>query len=191
MKANPSLLNNDIRAQEMARIVEAAKHEDDDALAKLCKYVYGKLFGYIYYRVRQREDAEDLTSEVVLKMVKSLNTQKGNFLGWIYRIARNQIIDFYRQRARKQEISLESLKKDIPSPEEPRDYLTENRMKEALAYLTQDQSDVITLKFFQEYNNEEIAKIMGKTVGAIKVLQFRALKALREYFRKERYETRH
>jgi RNA polymerase sigma-70 factor (ECF subfamily) len=191
MKADSSLLNNDISAEELVRIVEDAKQNNNDALSKLCKYVYGKIFGYTYYRVRQREDAEDLTSEVILKMIKSLRNQKGNFLAWVYRIATNTVIDFYRQRSRRHEISLDELKQDIPSPEAPKDILSENRMKEALSHLTPEQADVITLKFIQEYNNDEIAKIMGKTVGAIKVLQFRALKALREYFRKEGYAAKY
>jgi len=191
MKANSSFIRNEVNLDELARLVVDAKNSHDDALAKLCKYVYGKIFGYAYYRVRQREDAEDLTSEVLLKIVRSLKSQKGNFLAWIYRIANNSIIDFYRKRARRPSISLEEIQYDIPAPEPSKPVFTENRMKEVLSHLTQEQADVITLRFIQDYNNEEVAKIMGKTVGAIKVLQFRALKILRDYFRKEGYVTKY
>jgi len=191
MKADSSIISSDVKLDELSRLVEDAKSNHDDAIAKLCRFLYGKVFSYTYYRVRQREDAEDLTSEVLLKILRSLKTQKGNFLAWIYRIANNSIIDFYRKRVRRPNISLEEIKYDIPAPEPSRTVLTENRMKEVLTYLTPEQADVITLRFVQQYNNEEVAKIMGKTVGAIKVLQFRALKVLREYFRKEGYVTKH
>ena len=126
-----------------------------------------------------------------MKIIRSLKTQKGNFLAWIYRIANNTIIDFYRKRARRREVSIQELDYDIPAPEVQRPFLTEKRMKEALTHLTPEQANVVTLRFIQEYNNEEVAKIMGKSVGAIKVLQFRALKILRDYFRKEGYATKY
>ncbi len=191
MKGTSSFKYNEITNNDLSRLVQDAKNNHNDALEKLCKFVYYKIYGYTYYRVKQKEDAEDLTSEVLMKMARSLKTQKGNFLAWVYRIASNQIIDFYRHRARRPEISIESLKRDIPGSEVQRDILKEDKMKEAISRLTPEQSNVITLKFIQEYSNEEIAKIMNKTVGAIKVLQFRALKALREYLRKEGYATKY
>ncbi len=190
MKANSSIFNNDISPDELAKLIKDAKRYRGEALNRLCKFVYNKIFGYTYYRVQQREDAEDLTSEVLLKMVRSLKTQHGNFLAWIYRIANNTIIDFYRRRATRSEISIESLKQDIPSVEVSRDILTENKMRKALAHLTPDQAQVITLRFLQDYTNQEVAQIMGKTVGAVKVIQYRALKALKEYLAKEDYATK-
>lgn len=191
MKANSSFVYDDIKLDELARLVDDAKNDHGDAINKLSRFIYGKIFGFTYYRVRQREDAEDLTSEVLLKILKSLKTQKGNFLAWSYKIANNSIIDFYRKRARRPNISLEEIKYDIPAPEPNRTVLTESRMREALSHLTREQANVISLRFVQEYNNEEVAKIMGKTVGAIKVLQHRALQVIRDYFRKEGYVTKH
>ena len=191
MKTNSSISYNELSNDELVRLVDDAKKHRDDAINRLAKFIYGKIFGYAYYRVKQREDAEDLTSEVLMKIIRSLKTQKGNFLAWIYRIANNTIIDFYRKRARRREVSIQELDYDIPAPESRKPVLNERQMKEALAHLTPEQSNVITLKFIQEYSNEEIAKIMNKTVGAIKVLQFRALKVLKEYLRKEGYATKY
>ena len=191
MKANSSFINSEVTADELARLVEDAKRHQNNAINRLSKFIYSKIFGYAYYRVKQREDAEDLTSEVLLKIFRSLKTQKGNFLAWIYRIANNSVIDFYRKRARRRETSLQDLDYEIPAPEAQKTILTENQMKKALAHLTPEQANVVTLRFIQEYNNEEVAKIMGKTVGAIKVLQFRALKTLRDYFRKEGYAAKY
>lgn len=191
MKADSSLKYNDLKLDEISNLVEDAKSNRDDAISKLSRFIYGKLFSYTYYRVRQREDAEDLTSEVLLKILRSLKTQKGNFLAWIYKIANNSIIDFYRKRARRPNISLEEIKYDIPAPEPSHMVITENQMREALSHLTQEQANVISLRFIQEYNNVEVAKIMRKTVGAIKVLQHRALQVLRDHFRQEGYVTKH
>ena len=191
MKADSSMRYNEIRPDELFQLVENAKSNHDDATDKLSRFIYGKIFSYTYYRVRQREDAEDLTSEVILKILKSLKTQKGNFLAWIYKIANNSIIDFYRKRARRPNISLEEIKYDIPAPEPDQSLLTGSQMKEAMTHLTSEQANVITLRFVLDYNNEKVSEIMGKTVGAIKVLQHRALLVLREYFRKEGYATKH
>lgn len=190
MNSNSSYKYGEISADELAQLVREAKKRKTTAVNKLCKFIYEKIFSYTYYRVRQREDAEDLTSEVILKVIRALKTQHGNFLAWVYRIANNSIIDYYRRKARQPEISLQELRYDIagPQPEVPR--LTEKQMKQALAHLSPEQADVIVLRFIQDYNTEEVAKILGKTVGAVKVLQFRALKALREYLQREGYGTK-
>jgi len=184
------LLRRDISDEELAQIIERAKSDDADALARLSQYVYARIYSYIYYRVKQREDAEDLTSEVILKMIRALKEQKRNFRAWIYRIAGNALIDFYRKRSVRRETSIDEFTQDIPEQKDsmPKHILIKDRLREAITYLTKEQADVITMKFVQELDNEEVAKIMGKSVGAIKVLQFRALKALRDYFRKKGYK---
>lgn len=172
------------------KLLLESKYGNPEALDKLCRYAYSRIYYYLFYRVKNKEDAEDLTSEVVLKMVKGLRNQHGNFLAWIYKIARNALIDYYRKIGRVQEISYEDLFHTIPADENPKEILMIDRLKEAITHLTKEQAELITLKFIQEYDNKEIAQIMGKSIGAIKVLQYRALKALREYFRKKGYEIK-
>jgi len=184
MKDYPSLLvKKDISKDELAKTIKDAKRGDSDTLAKLCEYVYAKIYSYIYYRVNHREDAEDLTSEVVLKVVKALKTQKGNFHAWIYKIATNAVIDFYR-RCSHSNVSLSERTYEIPdkSTNFVERVLTQDSLSKALSNLTEKQSQVVILKFIEGYRNEEIAKIIGKSIGAVKLLQFRALKSLREYF---------
>jgi RNA polymerase sigma-70 factor (ECF subfamily) len=190
MAKNPSyILNKDFNHEELDKLVAKAKQDDEPALENLCRYVYGRIYGYIYYRVRQREDAEDLTAEVVMKMVRALKSQKGNFLAWVYRIAANTVIDHHRRRTVRKETSLDELPGDLPDPKEymPRDVLTADKLKQGIAGLTPEQAEVITLRFIQENNLEETAKIMGKSVNAVKVAQFRAIRALRDFFRKKGY----
>jgi RNA polymerase sigma-70 factor (ECF subfamily) len=191
MKENPSLLmRREISNHELKRIIEHAKKDNADALARLCQYVYSRIYTYIFYRVKHREDAEDLAGEVILKMVRALKKQKGNFHAWIYKIAGNAIIDFYRSRAIRSEVSLSELHKEIPddSAAFSEQVLTQKILREALNKVTEEQKQVIILRFIQGYNNKEVAKIMGKSVGAVKVLQYRALKSLRKYFERKGYK---
>ncbi|UCG92933.1 MAG: RNA polymerase sigma factor [candidate division WOR-3 bacterium] len=193
MKRNPSLLlKKEIGDDEVAKIIEGAKHDDAEALERLAEYVYPRIFSYIYYRVHHTEDAEDLTSEVIVKMIKALKKQHGHFHAWMYKIASNALIDFYRKRAVRSEISLSEMTRAIPdtSVNFSKQILLRKNLKPALAALTEEQRQVIILKFIQEHENEEIAKIMGKSIGAVKLLQFRALKSLRKYFERKGYETK-
>ena len=193
MKQNPSLLvKREINHEELARVIKDAKHDDAEALERLAEYVYPRIYSYIYYRVHHIEDTEDLASEVIVKMIKALKRQHGHFHAWIYKIAANALIDFYRKRAVRSEISLSEMTREIPdtSVNFSKQILLRENLKPALAALTEEQRQVIILKFIQEYGNEEIATIMGKSIGAVKLLQFRALKSLRKYFERKGYETK-
>ncbi len=176
--------------ETILEILKKAKNGDEPALEELCREVYKWIYKYLYYRVKNEADCEELTSEVVLKMVRGLKQQKGNFLAWVYKIATNTLIDYYRKDKYKLETSYEELPQELPADNNPKEILRIDRLKDAIAHLTKEQANVITLKFIQEYENSEIAKIIGKSIGAVKVLQYRALKSLREYFRKKGYEIK-
>jgi RNA polymerase sigma-70 factor (ECF subfamily) len=179
-----------IEEENLKKIIDKAKDGDDKAIEELCRYLYNKIYGYVFYRVKHREDAEDLTGEVVLKIIKNLKKQRGNFYAWIYKIASNAIIDYYRRKESGFEMSYEELPQELPADDNHKEVLRVDRLKEAMANLTKEQADVITLRFIQEYGIKEVAQIMKKSVGAIKVLQFRALKSLRDYFKRKGYEIK-
>ncbi|MEO0137982.1 MAG: RNA polymerase sigma factor [candidate division WOR-3 bacterium] len=169
--------------------LKKAKEGDELALEELCREVYKWIYKYLYYRVESEADCEELMSEVVIKMVRALKQQRGNFFAWVYKIAANALIDYYRKGKYKLETSYEELPQELPADNNPKEILRIDRLKEAIAHLSKEQAQVITLKFIQEYDNDGIAQIMGKSTGAIKVLQYRALKSLREYFiKKEKIE---
>jgi RNA polymerase sigma-70 factor (ECF subfamily) len=176
--------------ERLKQIIDEAKDGDDTAIEELCKYLYDKIFGYVFYRVKHKEDAEDVTGEVVLKIIRNLKNQRGNFYAWIYKIAGNAIIDYYRKKKSGFEMSYEDLPQELPADDNHKEILRVDRLKEAMTNLTKEQADVITLRFIQEYGTKEVAEIMNKSVGAIKVLQFRALKSLRDYFTKKGYEIK-
>lgn len=167
-------------------LVKAAKNLDREALSELCVYFYPRIYRYVFYRVGTRQDAEDITSEVFVRMVKSLSTQKGSFQAWLFRIASNLIIDHYRRTARRKKALLAREHQALLEPErnESHDLLLQHRLREALSELTDEQQQVITLKFMQDYDNSEIADMLSKSVGAVKGLQFRALANLRKILKR-------
>lgn len=193
MKKYPSLLlKKELNENELEGLIQKAKKSNEDALSQLAKYIYARIYSYIYYRVNHREDTEDLTSEVVLKTIRALRTQRGNFNAWMYKIAKNAIIDFYRRRGVRSEISLSEITQELPDDKTPVSeiVMTKEKLRKGLQILTEEQKRVIILKFIEGYTNPEIAKILGKSVGAVKLLQFRALKSLNIFFRKKGNERK-
>jgi RNA polymerase sigma-70 factor (ECF subfamily) len=172
---------------EIVSLVAAARKRDYEALSKLSTYYYPKIYRHILYKVSNREDAEDLTSEVFVRMVKSLPKQKGSFNAWLYRIANNLAIDYYRKRARRKEVSLaEEFEEHIPGQlDEAEKILEREDLNKAISTLPDDQRQTILLKFMEGYGNKEIANILEKTVGAVKALQFRALNNLKTALHQE------
>ena len=170
--------------QELTVLVEKAKQSDADALAALCEVFYPKIYAYIYYRVGHPEDAEDLTSDVFVRMVESLPKQKRAFSPWLFRIASNLVADHYRKKSVRKETPLteEVFQVADRSPLESERDLTREQLQKGLSQLREEQQQVIVLKFINDLDNREIAEILGKSVGAVKALQFRALSSLREIF---------
>lgn len=168
-------------------LLERARELDTHALSKLVEDFYPNIYRYFFYRVRTREDAEDLTSEVFVRVVESIKNQTGNFTAWIFRIARNLLVDYYRKKGRVKEVPLDdNIARDLKDPSSIKGIdLTQDELKKLLSHLTDEQREVITLKFIEGYSNGEISQIMKKSVGAIKALQFRALATLRETLKKE------
>jgi len=169
---------------KLLALVERAKRYEPQALAKLCELYYRDVYSYIYYRVSSIEDAEDLTNDVFLKMVELIHSCRSDgeksFLAWLFRIASNCVVDYYRRRAVRDHLPLDE--KHLPLYDGPEDFveteLTNERLQRALLGLTDEQQQVIILRFVEGLSNAETAKILGKSEGAIKSLQHRALASL-------------
>lgn len=140
-----------------------------------------KIFRYLYWHVSDVYVAEDLTSEVFLKVFKNLNKFKDGYLqAWIYRIAKNLLIDYYRSKKTSslelaEEISvdaelLEKLSKDENS----------KRLHQALVKLPDNLREVVILRFFEEMSSAQVGEVMNINEGNVRVLQFRALKKLKD-----------
>src|SRR5437762_4113033 len=144
------------------------------------------IYRYVYYRVRDDAEAEDLTSDVFMRALKAMPRYEPRqaFLAWLYRIARNAVID--KLRRGKRQVSFEDAL-EHPMPEhiiEPDTALVARLEGEALriamAKLTPLQQEVLVLRFIEGYSTSEISRIVGKREGTVRGIQFRAIGALRQ-----------
>jgi RNA polymerase sigma-70 factor (ECF subfamily) len=174
-------------SEDEKRLVEQAQSGDGQAFSELYDACFDRVYRFIFFRVTDVQAAEDLTSQVFLKAWEKLGRYRpqGPFVAWLYAIARNTVIDNYRTR--KQTVSL-----DEATPIAAQDAKLDDHMEfqfevqslqAAMQYLTQDQQEVITLKFMADYDTTQIAKHMGRSEGAVRALQMRALQALARVMR--------
>lgn len=167
-----------------ANLIRFSQRGDRDAFASLYEAHLDKIYRYIYFRVDDRELAEDITSLVFLKVWEHLGTFKsGNvpFLGWLYRIAHNTVIDYYRTR--KPVVSLEDVDllklSHSDRLDEKIDMLSlSHQLVDALKQLTSPQREVLVLRFIVGLTTLEIAATLKKGRGAIRALQMRGLRRL-------------
>ena len=177
-----------------AQLIRRAQQGDAEACSALYDRHYDAVYRYCYYRVSDVAQAQDLTSEVFVRMVDKLDTfhVRGRpLLAWLYTIARNLVADTHRRNSKAVHLSLDSMTR-IRATErgDPVRHIERQIQAECLAaaleYLTEEQRQVILLKFMENYRNGQIAQMLGKSEGAIKSLQHRALNALRRALEKER-----
>jgi RNA polymerase sigma-70 factor, ECF subfamily len=162
-------------------------------MTTLCAHLYPKIIRYMRYRVGEQA-AEDLTGDVFVRAIRNLGRQNGSFTAWLYKIAANVVNDNIRElRTHPMTALVENgappaeaaAKGDSPAQSVGRKL----DLAAALEQLSEDQRQLVTLKFVQGLANEEVAAVMERTPGAVRVLQFRALSALRELL--PEYEVRH
>jgi RNA polymerase sigma-70 factor (ECF subfamily) len=174
-----------------AQLVQRAKQGDQAAFAEIYARHHDAVYTYLYYRVNDVQVAEDLTGEVFLRLVAKMDkfTYRGRpILAWLYTIARNLLIDHQRKQAQFGTLELENQweTSDPGPPEVAERGLTRECLIRSLKHLTEDQQRVIVHKLIEGRSNAEVADLLGKTEGAIKSLQHRALASLRRAVKKER-----
>ncbi len=174
-------------------LLRKAQDGDAEAFGELYEQHAPSIFRYVYAHVDNRLDAEDLTEEVFFRAWRALpgyEDQGVPFIALLFRIARNAIIDHYRRAAQhKHQASIEeiSLRDGKPSPVEVViTNLEHQEVRQVLEKLRHDYRTVLALRFLSELSPEETAKVMGRSAGAIRVLQHRALNALRSLLEKTR-----
>jgi RNA polymerase sigma-70 factor (ECF subfamily) len=170
--------------QDEARLIQRAKRGDPTAFAEIYDRHQPAIYRYIFYQVRDVATAEDLTSEVFVRLVEKIGrfTYRGRpLLAWLYTIARNLVTDHRRRAGQIEPLSPdEPLAADTVGPEGAAEQkLAQDRLAAAVARLTEDQRQVVLLKFVEGLDNEIVAQTLGKTTGSVKSLQHRALAALR------------
>ncbi len=168
----------------IGQLVDRARHGDADAFGSLFDLYHVAIYRYVASRVRQPAEAEDLTQTVFMKALEALPRYEARgvpFAGWLFRLARNAVIDFVRTR--REHLDLDVLAGHTDGEPEPIETVMTRADIEAvgraLSGLTDEQREVIALRFFGGLSSKEAADAMGKQEGTIRGLQFRALVALR------------
>jgi len=175
------------KKEEINALVELVQKGDHDAFASIYDIFIDHIYRYVYYRVRQ-EDAEDLVETVFLKVWENIgkysNQKNKSFSAWIFRITHNLVVDYYRAAKDR---DFDELKIDIAASEREHSpiknaekALDNEALKSAILKLKKNYQDVIVYKFVNELDNSEIAAILNRSEGSLRILQFRALKALKE-----------
>ena len=177
--------------KNLVELFEQAKQDNPEAFGRIYTMCFAPVYRYIYLRVGNKAEAEDLVQLVFLKAYQRLANFKhlsSSPLAYLFTIARNAIIDFYRKRKTVVDNS-EDLLSNIPdsraSP--PEEYQQNEEIRKVLAAmpaLTADQQEIIILKFIEGLENEELSRITGKSQAAIRQIQSRGLKMLRSLLTK-------
>ena len=167
-------------------LIERAK-EDKEAFGELYQRYVDRIFNYVYYRVGNQADAEDLTSRVFFRALQHIGRYQDQgvpFSAWLYRIARNMVANWHRDNSRRQFLALDDVAQWRFSEDGPEVIVDFAEHKEALLAalrrLPADRQEMLILKFVDRLPNAEIGRIMGRSEGAVKSLYHRTLLALRE-----------
>ncbi len=171
--------------QDEESLVRRAQQRDEEAFTMLYEEYFDKIYRYVALKIGDRIEAEDLTQQVFVKALKSISSFRWKgipFSAWLYRIAHNQVVDYFRKKKRYTTTPLdESMKgSDIDPQLAAERKLDIERVLLASQGLTEAQREVISLRFSSELSIAEVARIMGKSEGAVKALQHSAIVALRK-----------
>ena len=173
-------------------LLRKAIEYDEAALGELYDRYEAKIYTYMYRRISEASIAEDLTAQVFLKMLEAIRQRRAwhsSFSGWLYRIAHNLIIDHYRETSRETYVPIEDAPSLVATHYNPvlsaERSLQSERLRAAIRRLTDDQAQVVSLRFLERYSINEVARMLNKTEGAIKALQHRALSTLYQLLENE------
>jgi RNA polymerase sigma-70 factor (ECF subfamily) len=175
------------------KLIKSAITGESSAFGRLYDEYQPKIYRFILIKVGHREEAEDLTHQVFLKAWQNIATYEERglpFSGWLYEIARNQVIDHYRTK--QVHTPLDFLEDHLVAEDNHEQSLDRQislkKIRTLMSKLTPEQEDVLLMRFVDDLSVQEVSKIMKKSEGAVKLLQHRAIKRLRELLNKQNDE---
>ena len=177
--------------QQVVALVSRAVARDQAAFAELYDLYLDRVYRYVYYRTGNRTDAEDLTEQVFVQgwaAIDRFRWQGKPFIAWLYTVAHNVIVDWRRRRTRcaslddsDNPIEVECTRARMAMSQ----WIDADLVADAITNLTPEQQQVITLKFLDGFDTQQIADIMGKREGTIRALQLRGLQSLRRHLERQ------
>lgn len=172
--------------EELNNLLTQAQSGNREAFGLIYDEYSGKIYKFIFFRVGHKEVAEDILSDTFVKAwnkIDQVNSYKA-LSSWLYQVAKNNVIDYYR--IKREIVALEEVESILEDPknliEEANLNLEQKKLFDLVLQLPKDQSAVIRYKFFEELETAEIAQIMNKTEGAVRVIQHRAVGNLKKLF---------
>lgn len=183
-KDNPC--TNKVQDKEVI-LVNQAQEGNEKALIALYQKYLNPIYRYVFSKVGNVQETEDITSEVFLKVVRNLHSFKGesSFKNWLYKIAKNTLADYWRAHYKKSTVSIEEFLEidltDKPNPGIGEDiekemFKKEQMVDKILNILPENYHLILDLRFLKNYSLKDIANELNITISNVKVLQYRALK---------------
>jgi RNA polymerase sigma-70 factor (ECF subfamily) len=167
------------------QVVQRAINGDREAFTRLYDMHFDRIYRYVYVKVRDQAEAEDLTQDVFIKAYEAIKSYKWRdlpFTAWLFRIAHNRIIDHVRKTSKEKKASLDEA--GAIAVGDPVAMTEQNfeiyQLKAALEKLPDAQKEVASLRFISELSIAEVAATLGKSEGTVKALQFSAVASLRK-----------
>jgi RNA polymerase sigma-70 factor (ECF subfamily) len=178
------------QTSDEAMLVRRAVAHDAEAFGKLYDLHIDRIYRHIHYRVGNEHDAEDLTQQVFLNAWQAIHRYKRTtspFVAWLMTISHNVVVDFYRTQKDRAYLEAEILASDTAlSPEQATEAsLEQQRLRRAIPQLGGDEQQVVILRFIEGFEFAEIASVLNKKEGNIRVILHRALVRLRNILEKE------
>lgn len=164
-------------------LLQRAQRLEESALAEIFDRYYQPIYRYLYHHLGHTPTAEDLTAEVFRRFLEALHRNRGPnayLQAWLYRVAHNLLVDELRRRKFQEQDALEENFPDAAPTVgwEVQQSLTRRAVRSALNALSPKQRTVLTLKYLEDMENDEIARVLNLSEGAVRALQQRGLRAL-------------
>ncbi len=169
-----------------AQLIKMAIKGEASAFGSLYDQYHPQIYRFVFIKVSRREDAEDLTHEIFKRAWQNMHAYEDlgfPFSSWLYRIARNQVVDHYRTQ--KQDVPLDDAEPEWITSGEDREQLVDRhlemgRVKAAIQKLKPEHQDVVILRFIEDLPIKDVAAAIGKSEGAVKLIQHRAIGELKK-----------
>lgn len=174
--------------EDEKQYIKGAKAGNKEAFSALYDHYLPKIYRFIFLKVSSQAEAEDLTHEVFLSAWQNIHNYRYEgfpFSSWLYQIAKNATIDFYRTS--KKHIQIENVNEELVKihatyPEKLDTTLELEKLKKIISLLKPDYQDVLIMRFVDDLSPEEIATVLNKSEGAVRLIQHRALKELKSLY---------
>jgi RNA polymerase sigma-70 factor (ECF subfamily) len=186
---NSSYANYSVKAlPDENRLVRQAKSGDADAFVQLYEAYVDRVYRYVYFRVIDDKLAESITPHVFIsawQLIDHYQTYSSSFITWLYKLASNQVTEYFSAHPKPQPVSRTDevmwALEDRVFDEQMREIFDLQAMRDALQFLTDEEQQVLTLKFIAGVSTNTIARMMGKPVAAIRTLLMNALQTVSRY----------